>query len=119
MDMPYTILSRWAKATKEKRMPETVQYSLCPISVLLFSDGTAHYRTSTRWCEISGPCQPADGLKFFHQNHSPSYESFDIELGPRHHNRLVNHAVQIKIDFKLNIDVIEHSNENAGADITV
>ena len=46
-----------------------------------------------------------------------SYVSADIEFGPGHDNRLVNRAIQIKIDLELDIQVVEHSNKHAGTDV--
>jgi hypothetical protein len=48
----------------------------------------------------------------------PSYASVDIEFSPGHYNRPVDNAIQINIDFKLHINVIEYRNENTGATVT-
>ena len=40
----------------------------------------------------------------------PSCASVDIEFSPGHYNRSVDHAIQINIDLKLHIDVIEYRN---------
>lgn len=61
--------------------------------------------------------RPADGLRIS-ASRSPPDESEDIEISPSHHNRSVNRAVQINIDFKLDVDVIDHSKEDTGATVT-
>lgn len=52
------------------------------------------------------------------RNRGPSYLLPVIEVGPSYHNRLIDRAIQIKINVELDVHVVEHRNENAGAAIT-
>ncbi len=67
---------------------------------------------------IATHCKARGRTTVFSRDRGPSSVSPDIEIGPGHYNRLVDRAVQIKIDVKLDVDVIKNGYKNTGATVT-